>query len=158
LTGKDAGTGGSGGDAGRDSASVNSDVAVADVASDSASLKLDVALADAARDSGLGRDSSSGDGPLACLTVATCGAGQQCLSNQCCTPPAAGGVCSAYPACGCPSGQICYPSDTSHGMACFTSNYLTEGADCTNGNCQAGLGCFGSTCKRYCLADHLVVR
>jgi len=134
--GTDAGTGGSGGDAGRDSASVKSDAAVADAARDS------------------GRDSSSpGDGPIACTTAATCGAGQKCLSSQCCTPPAAGGVCSAYPACGCPSSQICYPLATSHAMACFTSNYLTEGADCTNGNCQTGLGCFGSTCKRYCLAD-----
>jgi len=137
-TGKDGGTGGSGGDAGGDIASV----------------KPDVAVADAFRDSGSGRDSSpAGDGPIACTTAATCGTGQRCLSNQCCTPPATGGVCSAYPACGCPSGQVCYPSTTSHAMACFTSNYLTEGADCTNGNCQAGLGCFASICKRYCLAD-----
>ena len=152
--GKDAGTGGSGGDAGRDSASVTPEVAVADVVRDSAGVTPDVLAADASRDSGLGRDSlSSGDGPIACTTAATCGPRQQCLSSQCCTPPAAGGVCSPNPACGCPSGQVCYPSTTSHAMACFTSNYLTEGADCTNGNCQAGLGCFGSICKRYCLAD-----
>ena len=85
------------------------------------------------------------------VTTCTCPTGQQCLSGQCCVPPAAGGNCTAYPLCGCPSGSVCYPSSATHAMACYTASNLAEGADCTGSSiCQAGLGCFGGVCKRYC--------
>ncbi len=107
-----------------------------------ASVVRDVYTADLARD--LGRD-SIGSCTIPCLT------GQQCYSGQCCKPPAAGGNCTAYPSCGCPSGQVCYPSLTTQSMACFAANNIAEGADCTGGLlCQAGFGCFGGICKRYC--------
>ncbi len=108
-----------------------------------ASVLRDVRTADLAPDT-LGRDTIS-----PCATP--CSTGQQCYAGQCCTPPAAGGNCTPYPSCGCASGQVCYPSSTTQSMACFTANNLAEGADCTGGlSCQAGLGCFGGTCKRYC--------
>jgi hypothetical protein len=94
-------------------------------------------------------DGASRDAGTACTPA--CPTGQQCLSGQCCVPPAAGGACSAYPACGCLAGNVCYPSSTTHAMACFTSDNLAEGADCSDGStCQAGFGCFGGLCKRYC--------
>ena len=99
--------------------------------------------------SDLAPDTANRDAGAICATP--CLTGQQCYSGQCCVPPAAGGTCTASPSCGCPSGSVCYPSSTSHAMACFTANNLAEGADCTGGStCQAGLGCFGSVCKRYC--------
>jgi hypothetical protein len=99
------------------------------------------------RDAGLvNRDAGS----VATCTPA-CPASQQCLSGQCCAPPATGGACSVLPACGCPSDQVCYPSFTSHAMACYDADNLAEGADCRDGRmCQAGFGCFGGLCKRYC--------
>ncbi len=89
-----------------------------------------------------GRDAGCGGG---------CASGQQCLGGQCCAPPAAGGVCN-LPACGCSAGMACYPSSTSHAMACLVAGSLAAGADCSSSvlNCQIGLGCFGGTCKLYC--------
>jgi hypothetical protein len=103
---------------------------------------------DAGSDTGK-RDSGGG------TCTSTCPDGQLCLSGQCCVPPEAGGVCTVNPACGCPSGQVCYPSSTTHAMACFPTTNLTDGADCSaaSSNCKAGLGCFGGICKRYCKVD-----
>jgi len=114
--------------------------------SSDAGIPRDASAAEAAPD-GVGRD-------LGATCTSTCPTGQQCLSGQCCVPPAAGGDCTAYPLCGCPSGSVCYPSSTTHAMACFTATNLAEGADCTGSLiCQAGLGCFGGVCKRYCSTD-----
>jgi Cys-rich repeat protein len=67
-----------------------------------------------------------------------------------CGVPAAGGVCTTFPACGCPAGQACNPSST-HLLACFLSNNLADGADCSSGStCQAGSGCFDGVCRPYC--------
>jgi hypothetical protein len=83
----------------------------------------------------------------------SCPAGQQCLSGQCCVPPAAGGVCTTFPACGCPAGQVCSPA-TTHVLACFAGNNLAEGEDCSSGlTCKAGLGCFDGLCRPYCGTD-----
>lgn len=105
-------------------------------------------------DAGVGGVPGSGgakDGGVSCSISTTCGAGQQCLGGQCCATPAAGGECNQSPPCGCASGKVCYPSSTTHAMACVTAYNLAEGADCTSGlSCQAGFGCFGGTCKRYC--------
>jgi hypothetical protein len=105
---------------------------------------------------GTTQDAGTGskDAGVACSTSASCQSGQQCLGGQCCVPPATGGECNHYPACGCPSGKVCYPSSLEHTLACVTAGNLAEGADCTSGSsCQSGLGCFGGTCKRYCNAD-----
>jgi hypothetical protein len=111
-----------------------------------AGILRDVRTVDVMPD-GTGRDLGS-----TCTT--TCPTGQECLSGQCCAPPAAGGNCTVYPLCGCPSGSVCYPSSTTHAMACYTATNLAEGADCTGSSiCQAGLGCFGGVCKRYCLSN-----
>jgi hypothetical protein len=89
-----------------------------------------------------------------CATNASCASGQQCFQGQCCPTPAAGGVCNHYPSCGCSAGSVCYPSSTSHAMACFTSDGLGAGEDCSGGKtCKGGYGCFGSICKAYCLVD-----
>jgi hypothetical protein len=94
-----------------------------------------------------GRDAGAG-------CAIPCPLGQQCLSGQCCVPPAAGGDCTAFPVCGCSAAKVCYPSSTTHAMACFAANYIAAGADCTGGStCQAGSGCFGGLCKRYCLTN-----
>jgi hypothetical protein len=70
-----------------------------------------------------------------------------------CGVPAAGGTCTPFPPCGCPTGQVCYPS-TTHAMACFTGNNLPEGADCSSGLiCQTGLGCLDGVCRPYCSTD-----
>lgn len=70
-----------------------------------------------------------------------------------CGVPAAGGVCTTFPACGCPAGQACNPSST-HLLACFPSNNLADGADCSSGStCQAGSGCFDGVCRPYCGTD-----
>jgi hypothetical protein len=99
-----------------------------------------------------GASTGTRDAGSACLPA--CPSGQQCLSGQCCTPPATGGDCNVLPACGCPSGQTCYPSLTSHVLACYSADNLAEGADCSDGRmCQAGSGCFGGLCKRYCSTD-----
>jgi hypothetical protein len=83
-----------------------------------------------------------------------CSTGYQCLSGQCCVPPAAGGDCTVFPACGCSPGKVCYPSSTTHAMACAASSNLSEGASCSSGtSCQVGFGCFGGLCKRHCAAD-----
>jgi hypothetical protein len=67
-----------------------------------------------------------------------------------CAPPAAGGACTPFPPCGCPTGQVCSPS-TTHAMACFAGNNLPEGADCSSGlTCQTGLGCLDGICRPYC--------
>jgi hypothetical protein len=96
-------------------------------------------------------DAGVRDAGLSCSTSTTCSSGQQCLGGRCCIAPAAGGECNQLPSCGCSSGKVCYPSSTTHAMACIAGNNLTEGADCTAGlSCQAGLGCFGGVCKRYC--------
>ena len=112
-----------------------------------ASASRDVGTADAAS------DLANRDGGAAGCTT-TCSSGQKCLSGKCCVPPAAGGDCTVYPLCGCPTGQVCYPSSTTSAMACFKADNLAEGADCTDGStCLAGLGCFGNICKRYCSSD-----
>lgn len=99
-------------------------------------------------------DAGAKDAGLTCSGSMKCSAGQQCLGGQCCVAPAAGGECNHSPSCGCASGKVCYPSSTTHAMACIAGNNLTEGADCTSGlSCQAGLGCFGGVCKRYCSTD-----
>jgi len=147
---KDAGVGaggvlGTGGAGGSKTTLVGAGGIVGAGGSAGAGVLRDASTVDVAPDAG--RDAGAGCTP-------TCPTGQQCLSGQCCVPPAAGGACSSYPACGCPAGNICYPSSTSHAMACFTSNNLAEGADCTGGStCQAGLGCFGGLCKRYCASN-----
>jgi hypothetical protein len=70
-----------------------------------------------------------------------------------CGVPAAGGVCTTFPPCGCPAGQACNPSST-HLLACFPSNNLADGADCSSGStCQAGSGCFDGVCRPYCGTD-----
>jgi hypothetical protein len=70
-----------------------------------------------------------------------------------CGVPAAGGVCTTFPPCGCPAGQACNASST-HLLACFPSNNLADGADCSSGStCQAGSGCFDSVCRPYCGTD-----
>ena len=84
------------------------------------------------RDAGLGGAGGTGGSKDASTLCGTsCPLGQQCLSGQCCVPPAAGGNCTVYPPCGCPSGSVCYPSSNAHAMACYTSDNLAEGADCT---------------------------
>jgi hypothetical protein len=94
-------------------------------------------------------DSYSKDALSTCATP--CPVNTQCLSGQCCSPPAAGGVCNPYPSCGCPTGKICYPSADTNAMACFVGNGLAAGADCSGGSsCKAGYGCFGGICKAYC--------
>ncbi len=70
-----------------------------------------------------------------------------------CPAPAAGGKCNVLPACGCPTGQVCYPDTQATGLTCMTTGGLTEGADCTKKLCAAGLGCFGGVCKKYCQSD-----
>jgi len=99
-------------------------------------------------------DAGAKDAGLSCTTLATCSSGQQCLGGQCCVPPPAGGECTQLPACGCASGKVCYPSSTTHTMACVAGNNIAEGADCSSGlSCQPGFGCFGETCKRYCTSN-----
>ena len=106
-----------------------------------------------AKDAASGPDAGAKDAGGVCGTGVSCPAGQQCLSGQCCVPPAAGGDCTTFPACGCPAGQVCYPS-TTHVLACFAGNNLLEGADCSSGStCQAGLGCFDGVCRPYCNTD-----
>lgn len=81
----------------------------------------------------------------------TCSEGLKCFSGQCCPPPALGGVCNHFPACGCTGTSACYPYEDAHAMICIANANLTEGADCRGeSNCQAGLGCFGGICVRYC--------
>jgi len=101
----------------------------------------------------------------ACSTVTTC-SGEPvacksatlkvyCTGDECCTPPAAGGVCN-IPDCGCATGQVCYPSTSTMALACYTSTNLPEGADCSGSNfsnCASGFGCFGGVCKKYCKVD-----
>ena len=70
-----------------------------------------------------------------------------------CPTPAAGGTCNVFPACGCPTGQVCYPNTQATGLKCYPSGSLGEGADCTNGACASGFGCFGDVCKTYCQLD-----
>ena len=103
-----------------------------------------------------------------CSTAATCSDGVPhacttgrkvyCAGQQCCVPPAAGGECNV-PACGCASGQVCYPDTVATGLTCITSNGIAEGAECTGKACAAGSGCFGSLCRRYCqtASDCLIV-
>ncbi len=98
-------------------------------------------------------DAGAKDTASGCGSGGACPVGQQCLSGQCCVPPAAGGDCSANPACGCPAGQICAPAST-RVMACFAGNNVAEGADCSAGlTCRAGLGCFDGICRPYCNSD-----
>lgn len=99
-------------------------------------------------------DAGNKDTGSASSCTPACSSTQECLSGQCCAPPAAGGDCTTFPACGCPSGKVCYPSSTTHALACFTSNNLAAGADCSGGStCQSGYGCFGSICKQYCASN-----
>jgi hypothetical protein len=104
----------------------------------------------------------SGTGAAACNPGAsadggTTGGGPDAAAKDAgggCGVPAAGGVCMTFPTCGCPAGQVCYPSATTHAMACFPGNNLPEGADCSSGStCQAGFGCFGGLCRPYCGTD-----
>ena len=100
---------------------------------------------------GGGPDAAAQDASGGCGTG--CPAGQQCLSGQCCVPPAAGGECTTFPACGCPAGQVCYLS-TTQALACFAGNNLPEGADCSSDlTCQTGLGCLDGVCRPYCGTD-----
>jgi len=122
------GTGTAGGpDAGAKDASV-----VADARPDATAAAADGGPDAGAKDAGGGADTAAQD------TGGSCGV------------PAAGGVCTTFPACGCPAGQACNPSST-HLLACFPSNNLADGADCSSGStCQAGSGCFDSVCRPYC--------
>ena len=70
-----------------------------------------------------------------------------------CPPPAAGGTCNVFPACGCPAGQVCYPDTPATGLTCETTAGLGEGAACSGKGCASGFGCFGGVCKRYCQSD-----
>jgi hypothetical protein len=82
-------------------------------------------------------------------------AADKCISNTgtSCSPPAAGGTCNPFPACGCAAGQVCYPDTQATGMTCGATSGLGEGAACTNAKaCAAGLGCFGGVCKVHCLS------
>jgi hypothetical protein len=81
-----------------------------------------------------------------------CSAGQSCLGGTCCATPAAGGVCN-LPSCGCATGEVCYPNTPTDGLACYTSDGLGNGQDCTDLQCSSGFGCFGSLCRPYCLTD-----
>ena len=92
----------------------------------------------------------------ACSNV--CSGSKTCMSGQCCDPPSAGGTCN-LPACGCGTGQVCYPSDLTQGLTCLDSAGLGEGEDCTAASsststgCKAGLGCFAGICRSYCSSD-----
>jgi hypothetical protein len=120
-----------------------------DAGTDAGATGPDAASKDGAADSRPDATSVTPDGGCA----VSCSTGQQCLSGQCCTPPAAGGVCTTFPACGCPAGQVCSPA-TSRTLACFAGNNLAEGADCSSGlTCKAGLGCFDGLCRPYCGTD-----
>lgn len=71
-----------------------------------------------------------------------------------CPSPAAGGACNVSPACGCPTGQVCYPDTPSTGLICMSTDGLPSGADCSGGQvCAVGLGCFGQICGGYCQSD-----
>jgi len=70
--------------------------------------------------------------------------------GQTCPTPAAGGTCNVFPACGCPTGQVCYPNTQATGLTCVTTAGLGEGAACNGKGCAQGLGCFGGVCKKYC--------
>jgi len=71
-----------------------------------------------------------------------------------CPPPAAGGTCNVFPACGCPAGQVCYPDTEYTGLTCTANGGLGDGADCSSGlSCVSGFGCFGDMCSRYCEVD-----
>jgi hypothetical protein len=70
--------------------------------------------------------------------------------GQTCPTPAAGGTCNVFPACGCPTGQVCYPNTQATGLTCITTAGLGEGAACNGKGCAQGLGCFGGVCKKYC--------
>ncbi len=70
-----------------------------------------------------------------------------------CPVPAAGGTCNVFPACGCPTGQVCYPDTQATGLVCTTTAGLGEGAACDALGCASGSGCFGSICKHYCQSD-----
>ena len=97
-----------------------------------------------------------------CSTITSCsGVPKACSSSNkkvfcggpdCCSPPEAGGSCS-LPACGCPSGKVCYPDTPSTGMTCLTSDGITQGQPCNGLTCASGLGCFNGSCRKYCLAD-----
>lgn len=100
-----------------------------------------------------GRQVDAGGGESGISTCGpgmTCSGGLECFSNQCCPPSVLGGVCNHFPACGCTGTRVCYPSLATHAMVCIAGSSLTEGADCREDNCSAGLGCVGETCKRYC--------
>ena len=76
----------------------------------------------------------------------------KCLSGQCCTIPAIGGVCG--PTCGCATGSVCYASVTTHTMACGASGNFGVGTACAYANdCASGLGCFRGSCTTYCQTD-----
>ena len=121
----------------------------ADGGTDAGTASPDAASKDGAADSRPDVTVVTPDGGCA----VSCTGGQQCLSGQCCTPPAAGGECTTFPACGCPAGQVCSPATTQK-LACFTGNNLAEGADCSSGStCKAGLGCFDGLCRPYCGTD-----
>jgi hypothetical protein len=97
-----------------------------------------------------------------CSTITSCnGVPKACGSStkkvfcggpDCCTPPPAGGSCS-LPACGCPSGEVCYPDTSATGMLCVATDGIGLGQACSGLVCAAGLGCFAGTCKPYCLTD-----
>jgi hypothetical protein len=70
--------------------------------------------------------------------------------RQCCRPPQVGGQCNV-PACGCPSGQVCFPYTVATGLVCLKTTGVLEGAACgTNDVCAEGSGCFGGLCRPYC--------
>jgi hypothetical protein len=73
-------------------------------------------------------------------------------TDQCCAPPAAGGLCN-LPACGCATGQICAANTPATGLTCFAAGAGGEGAACSGTDCASGLGCFGGLCKKYCQVD-----
>ena len=83
----------------------------------------------------------------------TGGSGASTGSSGTCPAPLAGGTCNVFPACGCPTGQVCYPNTQATGLTCRTTAGLGEGAACNGKGCASGFGCFGGVCKKYCQLD-----
>jgi hypothetical protein len=96
---------------------------------------------------------NSGETQTSCCQDCGCPSmSQTCLTGQCCSIPAIGGVCG--PTCGCAVGSVCYPSTTTHTMVCGVSDNVGLGGACVyNADCASGLGCFGGVCKTYCQTD-----
>jgi hypothetical protein len=108
-------------------------------------------IADSSGTGGAGGRSDAGAGGAGGAAGGATGTGTSADAGVC-PPPAAGGTCNVFPACGCPAGTVCYPKNMTAGLACYPTAGLGEGAACDD-MCAAGLGCFGSVCKPYCQSD-----